>query len=121
MPKAQSGKPHPGPIVLKQQCLKARMARLNRKNRNSPSPAGAESPTAPVRRGPGAPAGNSNRLVHGRYSREHLAFRAAVTAFGRACRALVEEVRPLFPPTKAGRPRGPGPAGANGDVSPAPP
>ncbi len=41
----------------------------------------------------GAPRGNQNRLVHGRYTRQMVEFRARVRAHIRECRALIAEMK----------------------------
>lgn len=97
----------PGPIVLKRQCLKARMRRLNREISGGASPADSGENRAPNRGG--APLGNQNRLIHGRYTRELEALRADLRAFRQHTRELVAFVDDLcdwlegrrFPPLES--------------------
>jgi hypothetical protein len=55
----------------------------------------------------GAPLKNRNRLKHGKYSAETLAFWATISACVRTSKALVAEAKPHFPASKdlGGRPR----------------
>ncbi|MBL6938033.1 MAG: hypothetical protein ISS15_15895 [Alphaproteobacteria bacterium] len=64
---------------------------LNRELRVSPS----------TRRG--APKGNKNRLVHGRFTAKRLAFYAEVRAHVRHGNWLVRQVRETLPQSKSGR------------------
>jgi hypothetical protein len=80
----------PRTIRKAEQAFGTTMAELN-PDFSRPLPAAIEQP-----RGRGAPKGNRNRLIHGKYARHVLAFRARVRAHINEARTLIAATRKLL-------------------------
>jgi hypothetical protein len=88
----------PGPILKPAQWLGRNGSQLNPKILQGQPP----QPKNPGRKR-GAPPGNRNRLVHGRYTRAAFAFRTEVRAELRRCYTLVARAKALLRGNRAAR------------------